>query len=68
MSEDKKYTIAVWDLVFFRVDEDGNEELDEDGNIKLYDMPEYDCSHLADGLDVADLTVIKNNGGYEREK
>tara|TARA_Y100000004_G_scaffold196822_1_gene268256 strand:+ start:1259 stop:1444 length:186 start_codon:yes stop_codon:yes gene_type:complete len=57
MSKDKEYTIAVWDLVFFRVDKDGNEELDEKGNIKLYDMPEYDCSHLADGLDVDDLTT-----------
>jgi len=65
MSNDK-YRIAVWDLVFYRVDEDGNEELDEDGNVKLYDMPDYDCSHLADGLDVDDLTPVKFTGGYER--
>ncbi len=67
MSDDKEYTIAVWDLVFFRVDDDGNAELDADGNVKLYDMPDYDCSYLADGLGIDDLTVIKNNGGYERE-
>ena len=66
MSDDKKYTIAVWDLIFFRVDEDGNEEVDADGNIKLYDAEWYDCSHLADGIDVEDLTEVKHTGGYER--
>ncbi len=63
MSDDKEYRIAVWDLVFFRVDEDGNEELDELGNVKIYDMPDYDCSHLADGLEVEDLMPVKFTGG-----
>tara|TARA_B100002019_G_C21142386_1_gene533943 strand:+ start:551 stop:751 length:201 start_codon:yes stop_codon:yes gene_type:complete len=66
MSDNKEYTIAVWDLVFFRVDEDGNEELDEDGNIKIYDCEDYECSYLADGLEIEDLTPIKFTGGYER--
>ena len=66
MSNDK-YRIAVWDLIFFRVDEDGNEELDADGNIKLYDAEWYDCSHLAEGIDVKDLTVVKHTGGYDRD-
>ena len=66
MSDGKKYRIEVWDLIFFRVDEDGNEELNEDGTIKLYDCVDYDCSHLADGLDVDDLIPVKFDGGYKR--
>ena len=30
----KEYTIAVYDMLFYRVDEDGNEELNKDGSIK----------------------------------
>jgi len=62
----KEYEIAVWEMLFYRVDEDGNEELDERGEIKIYDCVDYNCSHLADGLDIDDLTPIKFNGGYER--
>ena len=55
----KEYEIAVWNIQFYRLDEDGNEELDENGNIKLYEADWYDCSHLADGIDVEDLKAVK---------
>ncbi len=56
---DKDYTIEVWNIQFYRLDEDGNEELDDAGNIKLYEADWYDCSHLADGIELEDLKVVK---------
>jgi hypothetical protein len=55
----KEYSIAVWNIQFYRQDEDGNEELDENGNIKLYEADWYDCSHLADGIELEDLQEVK---------
>ena len=55
----KDYTIEVWNIQFYRLDEDGNEELDENGNIKLYEADWYDCSHLADGIELEDLQEVK---------
>ena len=31
-----KYSIAVWDIQFCKVDEDGNALLNEDGSVKLF--------------------------------
>ena len=59
MSKEKEYSIAVWNIQFYRQDEDGNEELDENGNIKLYEADWYDCSHLADGIELEDLQEVK---------
>lgn len=55
----KEYSIAVWNIQFYRQDEDGNEELDENGNIKLYEADWYDCSYLADGIEFEDLQEVK---------
>ena len=55
----KDYTIEVWNIQFYRLDEDGNEELDDAGNIKLYEADWYDCSHLADGIEIEHLKVVK---------
>ena len=51
----KEYTIGVYDMLFYRVDEDGNEELNEDGDIKLYRAGWYDTSHLVEGIELEDL-------------
>tara|TARA_R110000751_G_scaffold26104_1_gene70297 strand:+ start:2915 stop:3094 length:180 start_codon:yes stop_codon:yes gene_type:complete len=56
---DKNYSIAVFDLNFYRVDEDGNAEQDAQGRIKIYDCPDYDCSYLAEGLELEDLEVLE---------
>lgn len=59
MSNKKEYSIEVWDLTFFRVDEDGNEELDQNGEIKIYDCYAVNTEFLADGLEFEDLTPIE---------
>jgi len=58
----KEYTIAVYDMLFYRVDEDGNEELNKDGSIKLYRAEEYDCSYLAEVVELDDLEEVSQRG------
>jgi len=56
----KEYSIAVWDIQFYKVDEDGNPLTDNKGNVQLYNAPNYDCSYLAEGLDDDDLEEIES--------
>jgi|DEB0MinimDraft_6_1074348.scaffolds.fasta_scaffold28949_5 hypothetical protein len=53
---DKSYSIGVWDMRFYVVDEDGEPITNKDGTVKLFDVDNYDLSYLCDGLDVTDLT------------
>jgi len=56
-----RYSIGVWDLQFFKVDEDGNELLNKDGSIKLFrDNGELDVGYLTDGLEDDDLEEIES--------
>ena len=57
----KEYNnIAVWDLTFYRTDEDGNELKDDQGKIITY-RAETDCTYLAEGLDIDDLEVVEES-------
>jgi hypothetical protein len=57
----KEYNnIAVWDLTFYRADDDGNILEDEDGEIITYRVENYDASYLAEGLDIDDLEVVED--------
>ena len=51
----KYNNIAVWDLTFYRLDDEGNPLTDKEGKVITYDVENYDCSYLAEGLDVKDL-------------
>jgi hypothetical protein len=55
-----KYSVAVWDIQFCKVDEDGNELLNEDGSVKLFtESRDIDLSWLADSIyedDVKEVT------------
>ena len=45
----KEYSIAVWDIQFYKVDEDGNELLNEDGSTKLFtEGGNMDLSYIAE--------------------
>ena len=52
--------IAVWDLTFYRLDDEGNPLTDKEGKVITYEANHYDCSYLAEGLDVADLIEKEN--------
>ncbi len=54
MSKPDYNNIAVWDLLFYRCDDDGNELKDENGKVITY-RAETNCEYLAEGLDIDDL-------------
>ena len=59
MSNDKKYTVSVWDIQFYKVDEDGNELLNDDGSIKLFTQTrDIDLSWIADSVSENDIQGV----------
>tara|TARA_R110000787_G_scaffold44918_5_gene109867 strand:+ start:565 stop:732 length:168 start_codon:yes stop_codon:yes gene_type:complete len=50
--------IAVLDIQFYKVGEDGEPLTDINGNIQIYKAVDFDCSYLADGLDEDDLEAV----------
>tara|TARA_R110000772_G_scaffold46078_2_gene105280 strand:- start:3 stop:197 length:195 start_codon:yes stop_codon:yes gene_type:complete len=57
----KTYDISVWDMSVAVVDVEADDYIrNEDGSIKLFNIPNYDYSYICDGIDVDDL--------YEREE
>ena len=56
----KEYnSIAVWDLTFYRTDEDGNELKDDNGKVITY-RAEIDCQYLAEELNIEHLEVVED--------
>ena len=55
MSKPDYNNIAVWELLFYRCDDDGNELKDKNGKVITYNAEAVDCSYLAEGLDIDDL-------------
>ena len=56
----KEYSIAVWDIQFFKVDEDGNELLNEDGSVKLFtDGGNMDLSYISEHVTDDELLEIE---------
>ena len=44
-----EYSVAVWDIQFYKFDEDGNELLNADGSVKLFtEGGNIDFSHLTE--------------------
>ena len=58
----KKYSIAVWNVQFYKIDEDSNELLNDDGSVKLFseNSENFDYSYLTDSIDDNDLKEIKS--------
>ena len=56
----KKYSIAVWNVQFYKIDEEGNELLNDDGSVKLFfENSNFDYSYLADSINDNELKEIK---------
>ena len=56
----KKYSIAVWNVQFYKIDEDGNELLNDDGSVKLFfENSNFDYSYLADSINDNELKELK---------
>lgn len=57
---DKKYSVEVWDIQFYKVDEDGNELLNEDGSVKLFTPNrDIDVSWVSDSVYEEDVEEIE---------
>jgi hypothetical protein len=57
----KEYSIAVWDIQFYKVDEDGNELLNEDGSVKLFSPTrDIDVSWVSDSVYEEDVKEIES--------
>tara|TARA_R100001440_G_scaffold37643_1_gene57077 strand:- start:140 stop:325 length:186 start_codon:yes stop_codon:yes gene_type:complete len=53
--------IGVWDIQFYKVDEDGNELLNDDGTVKLFQLKgEHDVSFIAEGTEHEDLEEVND--------
>lgn len=53
---EKTYTIHVWNMPVCVVDDETGDFIrNENGSIKLFEIPKYDFSHICDGIDVDDL-------------
>lgn len=55
----KKYSIEVWDIQFYKVDENGDELLNDDGSVKLFTSSRnMDFSWVAESADANELEEI----------
>ena len=60
MSEEKKMNVCVWDVRFYMNDDDGNELLNDDGSVKLFNAPDLDYEGYAfDMVEYDDLEEVK---------
>ena len=51
---------GIYDITFYKCDEDGNEETNADGTTKIYTSKQnIDLSYVSDWFDIEDLEEIK---------
>ena len=63
---DKTYGITVWDMSVAVVDVEADDYVrNEDGSIKLFNIPHFDYSYICDGIDVDDLYEREEGDGYD---
>jgi len=57
----KKYSVEVWDIQFYKVDENGDELLNDDGSVKLFSPTrDIDVSWISDSVYEEDVEEIKS--------
>ena len=53
------YGIAIWDLQFYKLDDDGNELQNPYGTVKLFQLKkDVDCSFIAEGTTEDELEEV----------
>jgi hypothetical protein len=66
----KKYRPQLWDIQFYKVDEDGNELLNADGSVKLFTDKRgfvIDYSWINDNMDEEDSRFLGEIDNEEKE-
>ncbi len=62
----KTYSAVVWDMPIAVVDIEADDYVrNEDGTIKLFNMPNYDYSYICDDVDVNYLHERDEGGDYD---
>ena len=62
----KTYGITVWDMSVAVVDVEADDYVrNDDGSIKLFNIPNYDYSYICDGIDVDDLHEREEGDDYD---
>ena len=58
--KDKEYSVLVWDVTFYLIDEETDDPLlNDDGSVKEFHADQHiDCSYLSDGVSVENLEEI----------
>ena len=55
----KKYSVEVWDIQFYKVDENGDELLNDDGSVKLFTPTrDIDVSWVSDSVYEEDVAEV----------
>lgn len=55
----KQYEVRVWDIKFYKVDEDGDEVLNDDGSVKLFSQSrDIDLSWVSDSVTEDDIEEV----------
>jgi len=59
MSEEKEYSIGVWECSFYMSDGEGGYEENPDGSVKLFDAhKDFSWSHIAEYVEEEDLVAV----------
>ena len=61
-----KLDIAVWDIQFYKIDEDGNELQNADGTVKIFGLKNsigrnFDWSYIAESFEEDELEEIEES-------
>jgi len=64
LDPDKTYSIGVWDMPVYLVDDCGEPVRNEDGTIAIFTIPNYDYSYLCDGVDIDELELRDEGDDY----
>ena len=60
MAMGKNYTVGVFDITYYLVDEDGNQLLNDDGSVKEFYSNKIETGYWAENIDPDDLQEIDN--------
>lgn len=61
-------SIGVWACSFYMFDEEGNEILNKDGSVKVFDAPDLDWSHIAEYVEPDDLAEVNVESNEKLDK
>ena len=58
MKKIKGKNIALWDCTFYLQDDEGNDILNKDGSVKIFNAPKLDWYHIAECVELDDLEEV----------